>query len=188
LRHGSVRPTTVDVRYISATNADLEARVADGRFRADLYFRLDGISVVLPPLRERRSDIAPLATMFVARVAGKLDHKPPRISRAAIDVLEQHAWPGNVRELRNAIERAVVLCAGAETIEPQHLTSIEASPGARANALKDDLSKIEREKILRMLDEVGGNQTRAAKLLGISRHALLDRLDRYGIVRPRKGK
>jgi transcriptional regulator with PAS, ATPase and Fis domain len=187
LRLGSVKPTVVDVRYISATNVDLEARIAEGKFRADLYFRLDGISVVLPPLRERRTDIAPLATMFVARVAAQMERTPPRISRAALELLEQHAWPGNVRELRNAIERAVVLCAGAETIEPQHLTSL-AAPGERAAGLKDDLSKIERERILRMLDEVGGNQTRAAKLLGISRHALLDRLDRYGIARPRKGR
>jgi two-component system, NtrC family, response regulator AtoC len=186
LRLGSVKPTIVDVRYVSATNVDLEARVADGRFRADLYFRLDGISVVLPPLRERRVDIAPLATMFVARVAAQLDRMPPRISRAALDALEQHAWPGNVRELRNAIERAVVLCAGAETIEPQHLTSIAGA--ARTDTLKDDLGKVERDRILRMLDEVGGNQTRAAKLLGISRHALLDRLEKYGIARPRKGR
>jgi transcriptional regulator with PAS, ATPase and Fis domain len=187
MRLGSVKPMTVDVRYVSATNVDLEARVAAGTFRADLYFRLDGISVILPPLRDRPADIAPLATMFVARVAAQMDRKPPRISRAALDVLEQHAWPGNVRELRNAIERAVVLCAGAETIEPQHLTSIVPA-AARQGALKEDLSKIERERILTTLDEVGGNQTRAAKLLGISRHALLDRLDRYGIVRPRKGR
>ena len=183
MRLGSVKPSTVDVRYVSATNADLEARVAAGTFRADLFFRLDGISVVLPPLRDRRADIAPLATMFVARVVKQLDRKPPRISRAAMELLEQHAWPGNVRELRNAIERAVVLCAGAETIEPQHLS---IGPSERTGGLKEDLSKLEREKILRTLDEVGGNQTRAAKLLGISRHALLDRLDRYGIVRPRK--
>ena len=189
LRIGSVKTTTVDVRFISATNVDLEARVEDGTFRADLFFRLDGISIILPPLRDRPADIAPLARMFAARVAKQLDRRtPPALGDAAIALLERHAWPGNVRELRNVIERAVVLCAGGDTIDPSHLTSIAAASSSPHGRLKDDLSKIERERILRTLDEVGGNQTRAAKILGISRHALLDRLDRYGIVRPRKGR
>jgi DNA-binding NtrC family response regulator len=184
LRLGSVKPTKVDVRFISATNVDLEARVEEGRFRADLFFRLDGISVVLPPLRERPADIAPLARMFAARVAERLERAAPRFAPGAIEALERHAWPGNVRELRNVIERAVVLSAGSPTIESAHvsISATAAGPGK----LKDDLSKLERERIIRTLDEAAGNQTRAAKLLGISRHALLDRLDRYGIARPRK--
>ena len=185
LRLGSVKTTTVDVRFISATNVDLEARVADGKFRADLYFRLDGITVVLPPLRERPADIVPLAQLFAARVAERLSRAAPRFAPASLDLLERHPWPGNVRELRNVIERAVVLSAGAETIDRSHLASLEAS-AAKVSNLKDDLSRIERDRIVRTLDEAAGNQTRAAKLLGISRHALLDRLDRYGIARPRK--
>jgi len=185
LRLGSVKTTTVDVRFISATNIDLEARVEAGKFRADLYFRLDGISVVLPPLRERPADIAPLARMFASRVAERLGRSVPGFGRAAIALLESHAWPGNVRELRNVIERAVVLCAGSDTIEPNDLASIASAPASQGR-LKDDLSKLERDRIIRTLDEAAGNQTRAAKLLGISRHALIDRLDRYGIARPRK--
>jgi two-component system, NtrC family, response regulator AtoC len=184
LRLGSVKTTTVDVRFISATNVDLEARVAAGTFRADLFFRLDGISVVLPPLRDRRADVIPLARMFAARVAGRMNRGAPDWTPAAIELLESHAWPGNVRELRNVVERAVVLADGAPAIEPAHLPSIGAP--ARPSRLKDDLSAIERERIVRTLDEASGNQTRAAKLLGISRHALIDRLDRYGIARPRK--
>jgi two-component system, NtrC family, response regulator AtoC len=185
LRLGSVKTTTVDVRFISATNVDLEARVEEGKFRSDLYFRLDGISVVLPPLRDRPGDVAPLARMFAARVAAHLERAAPRLGPPAIELLERHSWPGNVRELRNVIERATVLCAGAATIEPEHLASIAATATAPGK-LKEDLSRLERERIIRTLDEAAGNQTRAAKLLGISRHALLDRLDRYGIARPRK--
>jgi transcriptional regulator with PAS, ATPase and Fis domain len=190
LRVGSVKTTTVDVRFVSATNVDLEARVAEGKFRSDLYFRLDGISIVLPPLRDRPADVLPLAEMFAARVAQQLARPTPKLAAASATLLESHAWPGNVRELRNVMERAVVLCAGASTIEPMHLTSLASSSAApsSSSSLKGDLAAIERDRILRTLDEVGGNQTRAAKLLGISRHALLDRLDRYGIARPRKGK
>ena len=186
LRLGSVKTTTVDVRFISATNVDLQVRIAEGRFRADLYFRLDGISVVLPALRERVADIAPLARMFAAKAAERLGRGSPEVGRAALELLDRHPWPGNVRELRNVMERAVVLCAGERSIEPAHLTSI-ASPAAPVQGtLKTDLERIERERIIRTLDQAAGNQTRAAKLLGISRHALLDRLDRYGIARPRK--
>ena len=187
LRLGSVKTAIVDVRFISATNVDLEARVADGRFRADLYFRLDGISVMLPPLRDRPADILPLAQMFIARVAEKMKRAAPSLAHAARELLEAHAWPGNVRELRNVIERAVVLADGEDTIAPEHLASI-ASSAATQGRLKDDLSRLERDRITRALDEAGGNQTRAAKLLGLSRHALIDRLDRYGITRPRKGR
>jgi two-component system, NtrC family, response regulator AtoC len=188
LRLGSVRPTTVDVRIVSATNADLAARVAAGTFRSDLFFRLDGISIVLPPLRERRADVAPLARMFAARVAERLDREPPRFDRAAIELLERHAWPGNVRELRNQVERAVVLCDGREVIEAAHLTALDAAPPPSPTraTLKDDLSRLEHDRVVRALEDAAGNQTRAAKLLGISRHALIDRIERYGIARPRK--
>jgi two-component system, NtrC family, response regulator AtoC len=145
---------------------------------------------VLPPLRDRPTDIIPLAQMFVGRIAKQLGRSAPALSASASAVLQTHAWPGNVRELRNVIERAVVLCAGHATIEPAQLASL-GKPGpvsAPNGTLRDDLATIERDRILRTLDDVGGNQTRAAKLLGISRHALLDRLDRYGIARPRKGK
>jgi len=188
LRLGSVRPTTVDVRIVSATNADLGARVAAGTFRSDLFFRLDGISIVLPPLRDRRADVAPLARMFAARVAERLGREPPRFDRGAIEVLERHAWPGNVRELRNQVERAVVLSDGREVIEAAHLAALDAAPPPSPTraTLKDDLSRLEHDRIVRALDEAAGNQTRAAKLLGISRHALIDRIERHGIARPRK--
>ena len=121
LRLGSVKTTTVDVRFISATNVDLEARVEAGTFRADLFFRLDGISVVLPPLRDRKADIAPLARMFTARVATRMDRTAPQLSRDAIALLEQHAWPGNVRELRNVIERALAFDPLPPALSAEHL-------------------------------------------------------------------
>jgi transcriptional regulator with PAS, ATPase and Fis domain len=182
-RLGSVTTTTVDVRVVSATNRDLRTLAADGRFRADLFYRIDGVSVVIPPLRERIADIAPLAQMFIERVARKMGRAAPALAPAAIEALERHAWPGNVRELRNVVERAVVLCNGAPTIVPAQL-AVEAADAPMP--LRDTLDRVERERIVRALDEAAGNQTRAAKLLGISRHALLDRLERYQIKRPRR--
>jgi two-component system response regulator AtoC len=121
LRLGSVSPKKVDVRVVSATNKDLQRAIADGKFRADLYFRLNGIAVHVPPLRERRADIAPLATAFVERVAGRIGRPPPNLDPGAIERLENHSWPGNVRELRNVIERSVVLSVDGLIRAEHHL-------------------------------------------------------------------
>ena len=191
LRLGSLTPTRVDVRFVSATHADLRERVARGQFRADLFFRLDGISVTLPPLRERLADIEALARRFAALVAERMQRPTPELDREVIARLERHPWPGNVRELRNVVERAVVLAGPAGRVQVSHLGlpdgDAPVDPGTRPSGnLKAELERVERARVMAALEEAAGNQTRAAKLLGISRHALLDRLDAYGIPRPRK--
>jgi DNA-binding NtrC family response regulator len=186
LRVGSVRARKIDVRFVAATNRDLEAEVSRGGFRRDLYFRLNGMSLTIPPLRERPRDLPLLAHAFVASLARG---PAPRISEAAMEALQAHGWPGNVRELRNAIERALVLCDGPALL-PEHLPRPVpfappdgvGPPEPPAGAVVDD----ERARILAALAACGGNQSRAARQLGISRKVLLARLDRYGVARPRR--
>jgi transcriptional regulator with PAS, ATPase and Fis domain len=192
MRLGALRPQRVDVRLVSATNNDLPERVEAGTFRRDLYFRLNGISVRLPPLRERPEDVVALARRFLHANAKKLGRPVPAIARAAVAVLEAHAWPGNVRELKNVIERAVLL-SGGQTIEPAHLGMPEppaAKPSGKqqVRALRQDVDSFERERILAALERCGGNQTLAAQALGIGRSTLLSKLDEYGLPRPRKGR
>ena len=119
-RVGAVKPRQIDVRFISATNRDLEEEIRQGRFRRDLYFRLNGIALTLPPLRERTEEIEPLAKLFVNVVSEQMKRPPPRLSPQVLELLLHHQWPGNIRELRNMMERAVLLCAG-DTIELEHL-------------------------------------------------------------------
>jgi two-component system response regulator AtoC len=176
-RVGSVRSRQIDVRFIAATNRDLEAEVARGGFRRDLYFRLNGMTLSLPPLRERPGEIPALCRLFLKELSPAAGRKqPPRLTAEALAQLCAHAWPGNVRELRNAIERALLLAPGDE-IGVEHL------PGAAPVAVVG-----ERERILAALAACAGNQSRAARQLGISRKVLLARLDSYGVKRPRKGE
>jgi DNA-binding NtrC family response regulator len=217
LRIGALTPRAIDVRFLAATNRDLGEEVARGRFRLDLYFRLDGMSLAIPPLRERPDEIEPLARGFIAQACERTGRRDlPALSPEALDRMRAYSWPGNVRELRNAIERAVLLC-GAGPIGTEHLptekmrATLQAmmsqrreapadavnafdvvettTPAARPSdreALKDQLDALERKRILDALEQCAGNQTRAAKLLGISRNTLLARLDAYGIARPKK--
>ena len=165
---GSTTPVPIDVRFVAATHRDLPKQVAAGTFREDLLFRIAGITLVVPPLRERPEDIEPLARRFLSQLA---------ITDEALAALRAHAWPGNVRELKTTIERAGVLSRG-QPIEASHL----AFGIGVATAEPVD----ERSKILAALDTCGGNQSRAAKQLGISRATLVRRLDDFGITRPRK--
>jgi DNA-binding NtrC family response regulator len=200
LRVGGVRARKIDVRFVAATNRDLEAEVSRGGFRRDLYFRLNGMTLTIPPLRERPRDLPILARGFIASAAraGWLPatgrRRAPEISEAAMAVLRAHAWPGNVRELRNVIERALLLCDGPALL-PEHLPQpvpfgaeaaapLPAAAGATpvAGAAAND----ERARILAALAACAGNQSRAARQLGISRKVLIARLDRYGVTRPRK--
>ena len=194
LRVGALKPRAIDVRFISATNRDLQAESEEGRFRRDLYFRLNGITLVVPPLRERAAEIAKLACELVAaacRQSGR--SREPAFSPDALALLERYPWPGNVRELRNVVERAVLLCAG-DVITREHLPGIaDTVPPSAApdetpppTTLRAELAALERKRILDALAECGGNQTRAAKLLGMRRQSLVARLDEYGIPRPRK--
>jgi len=192
LRIGARSTRSVDVRFIAATNRDLEKESAAGRFREDLYYRLNGMSFVIPALRQRPREIAPLCRVFLARARAENGRQAPLgISPEALELLEAHGWPGNIRELRNAIERAAVLCAG-ELVLPEHLTprirGSESPPTRddRRAELRGNASAPDRERILDALEKCAGNQTRAAELLEMSRRTLVNRLNELGIPRPRK--
>jgi len=250
LRVGGIKPRSIDVRFVAATNRDLEAELARGSFRQDLFFRLNGISLVIPPLRERLSELPGLASGFIADACRKGNRTdPPTISSDAMTLMLRYGWPGNIRELRNVIERAVLLCSeGAITLAhlpvekmsatfaarqvaqrpvlfpPSDLTPLEkqtssatdegseakpaaltppisiasihpngsGAPRAKSKAKSKDLriemKDYERERILEALTSCAGNQTAAAKLLGVSRRMLVNRLNLYDIPRPRKGR
>jgi transcriptional regulator with PAS, ATPase and Fis domain len=203
LRIGALTPRSIDVRFVAATNRDLEAEVATGRFRLDLYFRLNGMSLVVPPLRERAEEIESLARAFITQGCRKMNRTvEPTLSPEALERLRSYSWPGNIRELRNTIERAVLLC-GNGPILSEHLptekmgatlppiaarpipVSVE-QPASDQEGLHVQVGALERQRILDALEKCGGNQTKAAKLLGISRNTLISRLDAYGIPRPKK--
>ena len=247
-RLGALAPRAVDVRFLAATNRDLEAEVARGAFRGDLFFRLSAVVITIPPLRERLREVLPLARLFLREM--EKDGRGRALAREAEDLLLRYAWPGNIRELRNVIERAVLLCDGAEIglahlpIEKltAHLAPVSRAPslppprgpaipapdtmralplseiaGARDEALARTLSdgdrptsapgpsapaheaaalelgelrarmdEAERRRIVAALEACGGNQTKAARMLGMSRGTLVARLETYKLPRPRK--
>ena len=184
-RVGGLKSRPFDIRFIAATNRDLNKAVADGSFRADLFYRLNGISLVIPPLRKRVGEIEELARKFIATATERAGReRAPSIAPDALAWLMAYAWPGNIRELQNTMERAVLLCTG-ERITIEHLPVQQAASVQAAAEPAEDMDP-EKRRILDALEECAGNQTRAAKLLGISRNTLLARLDSYGIARPRK--
>jgi len=202
LRLGALRPRVVDVRLVSATNRDLEREIEGRSFRADLFFRLSGMTIHIPPLRERRGDILPLARHFITWAARRDGRAPTSLTPRAEEALLGYPWRGNARELRNVIARAAVL-AGAGAIDVEHLgldvgrtpaaAKSEAAsqrdrsaPNAPAD-LRGTLSSVERERIVEALDRHQHHQGRAASALGISRRTLIRKLEAYGIPRPRKG-
>jgi two-component system response regulator AtoC len=177
-RVGANRGHSVDIRVISATNRDLEGDVQRGSFRKDLYYRLCGAVLRIPPLRERLGEVEPLARLFLQQLAREAG-RAPELTAAAVEALRQHDWPGNVRELRNVMERAVLMCAGPE-IRPEHLSLAAARPERKSD------SGDERIRVTEALDRCAGNQTRAAQMLGISRGTLISRLTEFGLPRPRR--
>ena len=184
-RLGATQATTIDVRVIAATHGDLAALISQGKFREDLYYRLNVIQVVLPPLRERREDIPALAEHFVARAAGKHDRQL-RLSPEAVECLLRYPWPGNVRELENAIERAAIL-ARHEVVTPDDLpphvaAGLELGPSP-ALPRQTSLADAERAHILQTLERFGRNASGAAEALGIGRTTLWRKLKEYGIER-----
>jgi two-component system, NtrC family, response regulator AtoC len=244
MRLGSVQPRRVDVRYVAATNRDLQQLIAENRFRSDLFFRLNGFSVTLPPLRKRRKEIVPLARFFLDRVA---QGRPYALGPNAEASLEAYPWPGNVRELKNVVERAIVLAGAGGRIEPMHLQlpdpqtgqdssqsqyvhevlgpndtipptpyggvphvggwqqpqqpmppmpqNMGPTPGfgvpavnmnANASDLRAQRESWERQQIMSALERTSGNQKEAAILLGVSRRTLINKIEAYGIARPRK--
>jgi two-component system response regulator AtoC len=183
-RIGALAPHAIDARFVSATHRDLEREIAAGRFREDLYFRLAGVSLHIPPLRERLDEIEPLARDFLARAAAASGRAPPVLSQQALTQLRARPWPGNVRELRNTVERALLLCRG-DVVQPEHLTAegpIVVRTSDPPSAARED----ERARIIEALERCAGNQTHAARLLGISRRTLITRIEEYDLPRPRK--
>jgi transcriptional regulator with GAF, ATPase, and Fis domain len=194
-RVGAVRPRRVDVRFLAATNRDLAAMVEGGSFRADLLYRLDGVTLRVPPLRDRVAEIPTLArTLLEAACRASGRSIVPTLTDGALSLLVRHDWPGNVRELRRVMERVAALCP-AESVRESDvrtlLTSATAKRESRAptslpQEVKVEVESIERARIEEALRRAAGNQTQAAKVLGISRRTLIDRMERFGMPRPRK--
>jgi two-component system, NtrC family, response regulator AtoC len=177
-RVGGSRTLHADVRWIAATNRDLGQRIASGRFREDLYHRLAVFPVRLPPLRERRSDIEPLAEALLGRIAREIGRPGLRLGADVRQALAGADWPGNVRELANALEHAAILANGAElAMADLVLPSRSLAPAGPSESLSD----VERETIARVLAETGGNRKKAAARLGIGLRTLYDKLKRYGL-------
>ena len=190
-RVGSNKPITTDVRVISSTHRDLRARIQEGSFREDLYYRLDVFRIHLPPLRERREDVVPLARTFLERFAHELGKPAPAIAPETCRALERYPWPGNVRELQNLMERAAVLATGA-TIDRDVVRLLAPAPEPLAAAPEEEneppslalepaVEAFERKLILRALSAAGDNKARAARLLGVSERTLWYKLKRYGL-------
>jgi transcriptional regulator with PAS, ATPase and Fis domain len=183
-RLGGSRVQKADVRVIAATNRDLSAALARGDFREDLYYRLRVFEIALPPLRERKEDILPLAEAFVEEIGKTVGRPCAGISKQAREALIANAWPGNVRELRNAIERAIILCEGG-LITAEHLPPLRPGNGkgaaSAALASGQGLEDVERSLVEKALQEARNNKALAARLLGITRSQLYSRIQKYGI-------
>ncbi len=180
-RVGGSRTMSSDVRWIAATNRDLEAEVERGRFREDLYHRIAVFPIGLPPLRERREDIAPLAETLLGRIGAQLGRPRLRLTSEAAEAIQDAFWPGNVRELSNALERAAILTSGS-SIGLAHLTLREGSEStSRDDGAVRSLEEVEREAIVRALQAVDGNRRQAAEILGIGLRTLYDKLKRYDL-------
>jgi two-component system response regulator AtoC len=198
LRVGGLKAQSIDVRFVSATHRDLTEEVKVGRFRADLYFRLNGITIVVPPLRERRDEIVKLAREFIVEASRAAQLPVPELPPDTLALLGRYEWPGNIRELRNVMERAVLLAAkgvvlpshmgladAGEPPEPPDSGPLSSLHPAPSNGAEPEG---ERDRILAALWKNGGNQSVTAKQLGVSRRTLLKKLDKYGIARPQKGR
>jgi len=178
-RVGSSRTLKVDVRLIAATNADLAAEVAAGRFRKDLLFRLNTVEIHLPPLRERREDIVPLAQAFLARSAQRYERVGMHLGGSALRALEDYPWPGNVRELSHVMERAVLNASGAQITQLDFGIPLDTPAGAPA--ANQTLDAAEQDMIRNALERCAGNIQKTAEMLGLSRAALYRRLEKFGI-------
>ncbi len=190
-RVGGVTELHADVRVLAATNVNLEERVAEGRFRADLFFRLNVVRIALPRLREHAEDVPLLAAHFIARFNQEMKREVKGVTPAAMDALCSYHWPGNVRELRNVVERAFILHATADDIRPEHLppelhrSLPERRPQGTAPHVPEEgivLQDVERKLIAEAMERASGNQSRAARLLGISRDTLRYRLKKHDMA------
>jgi two-component system response regulator HydG len=186
---GGTSEIPVDVRIVAATNRDLESAIEEGRFREDLYFRLNVVNIALPPLRARGGDVLTLAQHFILQYAARTGKAVKGIAASAAEKLVSYAWPGNVRELQNCVERAVTLARFEEiTIDdlpekivaftPSHMVVAGDDPSELA-----PLEEIERRYVLRVLEAVGGNKSVAARVLGIERKTLYRKLERFAAAK-----
>jgi DNA-binding NtrC family response regulator len=196
----------VDVRLVAATNRDLKSEIASGRFREDLYYRLNVVPIHLPPLRERRTDIPLLAEHFLLKQATRLKRGSMKLSPEALESMVNYPWPGNIRELENVVERTVLLTDG-DTIRPKDLPlelqrgeraessagslevgddddATENAPGGLKQQVREAAARLERELIVRALAQTGGNVTQAARLLKISRKSLQIKMKEFGLREP----
>jgi two-component system response regulator AtoC len=184
-RLGGTGETAVDVRFLCATHRTLKHEVTTGNFREDLYYRISTFTLHVPPLRERPAEITLLADLFAAHLAERMELAPPKIGLDAAEALLKHAWPGNVRELRNAIEHAVVMAEDgnihAEHLPESVLRPSEPIPIESARAMKEQFAEVERKNVEAALLAENGNQTRAAKRLGITRRMLIYKMAKFGI-------
>ncbi|MCS6804291.1 MAG: sigma-54 dependent transcriptional regulator [Acidobacteriota bacterium] len=187
MRVGGTRPVKVDVRVLTATNRDLDAMVQDGRFREDLFYRINVLSIDVPPLRERREDIPVLVNLFLAKHARAAHRRISGLTRSAMEALMNYGWPGNVRQLESVIERAILLCEsdqiGQDDLPPE-LRQHQQERSAAIFKLPPDgvvLDEVERSLIVQAMQRTDGNITQAAKLLGISFRTLQYRLEKYGL-------
>ncbi len=179
-------PIKVDVRVVAATNRPLEDAVRDGRFRKDLYYRLQVVQIDVPPLRERLTDVALLADYFLKKIVRETGRKRTGFSPEAVRKLSSHSWPGNVRELRNVVERAVVLGNNSQIEEADIWLSpldLESAPVARPAYEPVPLDEIEKRHIIATLEHTGWNKSRAAEILGIERSTLDRKIKGYGLKR-----
>jgi DNA-binding NtrC family response regulator len=191
-RVGGRADIPVNVRVIAATNRDLRTEVREGRFRADLYYRLNVFPIIAPPLRDRREDISDLVSHFAAKSARHLGKKVARVAESSLNAMVAYEWPGNVRELRNVIERAVILCPGDTlVVDPLQLGESDPALAPTRGSLKDDLHSVERAKILQALKESGWKikgEGNAASRLGTAPSTLRSRMRTLGITRPGSGR
>jgi DNA-binding NtrC family response regulator len=178
-RVGGNQIIKVDFRCIAATNKDLEKLIEEGKFRPDLFYRLNVFRIELPPLRERRDDIPALVNHFVQKFSLAMNKRITRVSPAAMNQLQQQAWVGNVRELENAVERAMVVGQEPELQEQDFIFKLQSIANGSGKKLED----MERAHILRVVEECGGNQSRAAEILDIDRVTLYHKLKKYGWTR-----
>lgn len=187
MRVGGTQPIKVDVRVLTATNRDLDAMVRDGRFREDLFYRINVLSLDIPPLRERREDIPVLVNLFLVKHTRAANRRVKGLSRAAMEAVMNYGWPGNVRQLESVIERAILLCDGEEIGLGDLPPELRQSPMERLTStfkLPPDgvvMEEVERSLILQAMQRTGGNITQAAKLLGLSFRTLQYRLEKYGL-------
>ncbi len=185
-RVGGLADIRVDVRVVAATNRNLEDQVKTGKFREDLFYRLQVMPILLPPLRERRGDVRLLAQWYVDRYNCEFKKHVRGITPAAMTVLEQYRWPGNVRELRNAIERAMLL-VDHEWLQPEDFGALSRSDANATFKLPADgvsLEEVERQLLVQALERSAGNQTHAGQLLGINRDQVRYRIEKFGLTRP----